>query len=137
VLKNTHFLPQSSSYTFPRETMSDRFNMAAQIEHMQMKYTGTGHPDISKLYVSSFSYRLVCAVRSVVCRATCCRAPCAVAVCLCNVLNDYKTQSNCFLNVLVKMQEDIVYERPFVYTHICIYAKRHGQNFMRTCRFLG
>lgn len=27
----------------------DRFNINSQLEHLQMKYVGTGHADISKL----------------------------------------------------------------------------------------
>jgi hypothetical protein len=32
--------------------MSEKFNMQTQAEHLHMKYVGTGHPDITKLYVS-------------------------------------------------------------------------------------
>ncbi|KAL4434817.1 hypothetical protein ABPG77_005344 [Micractinium sp. CCAP 211/92] len=29
-------------------TLSDRFNINAQLEHLQSKYVGTGHPDINR-----------------------------------------------------------------------------------------
>jgi len=29
-------------------TTADRFNIQSQLEHLQMKYVGTGHSDISK-----------------------------------------------------------------------------------------
>jgi len=29
-------------------TLSDRMSINTQIEHLQSKYVGTGHPDISK-----------------------------------------------------------------------------------------
>ena len=32
-------------------TANDRFNIYAQLEHLQAKHVGTGHPDISKLCV--------------------------------------------------------------------------------------
>ncbi|GAB5372590.1 hypothetical protein AAMO2058_001678700 [Amorphochlora amoebiformis] len=28
--------------------MSERFNIHSQLEHLQMKYIGTGHPDITR-----------------------------------------------------------------------------------------
>jgi hypothetical protein len=34
--------------------MADRYNISSQVEHLQAKYVGTGHADISKLYVSHF-----------------------------------------------------------------------------------
>jgi len=30
-------------------TQADRFNIYAQLEHLQSKHVGTGHPDITKL----------------------------------------------------------------------------------------
>ena len=34
-------------------TQNDRFNIYAQLEHLQSKHVGTGNPDITKLYVGS------------------------------------------------------------------------------------
>jgi splicing factor 3B subunit 5 len=34
--------------------MSDRHNITSQVEHLQAKYVGTGHADLTKLYVSCF-----------------------------------------------------------------------------------
>jgi hypothetical protein len=38
--------------------MAEKFNMQSQMEHLQMKYVGTGHADITKLYVSFPCYVL-------------------------------------------------------------------------------
>lgn len=34
--------------------MTTRDSMAAQIEHLQSKYVGTGHADLNKLYVNLY-----------------------------------------------------------------------------------
>lgn len=37
--------------------MTDRFNIQSQLEHMQMKYVGTGHADTSKVEWLSNQHR--------------------------------------------------------------------------------